>query len=458
VTEHTTVELTITQAFAQERELKAPFQLLLPANKVLQVEAILRILPGKRMVLKAIDAGKIVLAKIFLHQHNLAQEIDGYQLLEKAHIKTPRLLAEITQDKSGYCFYEYIEGACALDELWDTASQPEKEHILLQLLNALKKMFGANICQTDLHLGNFVIARNVFFTLDPASCTRLIDDNQIQKNLALLLAQFSLQDVGLASAAIKNAFPVIDEAELNKNANQLREKRKNDYLKKIFRNCSEIAELKKENINILCRRDLLTEKMKTMLFEPDSAINDGKTIKQGRTTTVAITNLDGKKYVIKRYHNDNTLTALRRRIGKNRAANNWYFAHLLLVLGIKTPKPVALVKTSNSLLDYRSYYISEYIEADNIFNVFTRRPPTGAQLAAIGETFARWKQAGIEHGDCKTANWIVRGDEVMIVDLDAMREIRKPGNNDRARFLRDWKPQPGLFSLFDQLLTDRNKK
>lgn len=452
------VGLTIAQAFTREQELKAPFKLILSANKELEIETILRVLPGKRMVVKANYAGKTVLAKIFLQHRHLEQEINGYRLLAKANATTPRLLAESRQDESGYCFYEYLENACVLNELWSAATQTEKENMLQLLLKAVRKMFEAGVYQADLHLGNFVISRDVFFTLDPASCALLSNNKQQQKNLALLLAQFSLQDVRLASEAIKKEFPTTDGAALNKKANQLREKRNKDYLKKIFRNCSEIAELQIGDSHLLCRRELLTEKMKTLLAALDAAIDAGKIIKQGRTTAVAITEIEGKRYVIKRYHNDNAITALRRRLGKNRAANNWYFAHLLGIIGIKTPRPVALVKTSNSLVNYRSYYVSEYVEADNAYNVFTRTPPDAVQLRAISETFASWAQAGIEHGDCKTANWIVKDDTVMIVDLDAMREVRKPGDTDRERFLRDWKNQPQLYSLFNQLLTPRDKK
>ena len=62
--------------------------------------------------------------------------------------------------------------------------------------------------------------------------------------------------------------------------------------------------------------------------------------------------------------------------------------------------------------------------------------------------FARLAEARLSHGDLKASNFLCSGDELCVLDLDAMRRHdseaawRKAWQKDRARFLRNW-PEGG---------------
>ena len=63
---------------------------------------------------------------------------------------------------------------------------------------------------------------------------------------------------------------------------------------------------------------------------------------------------------------------------------------------------------------------------------------------AVRTLFANLAAAHISHGDLKASNFICGGEELVVLDLDVMRQHdseaswRKAWQKDRARFLRNW--------------------
>lgn len=444
--------LTLTALQDSRHALVAPFSLPLPNGVLLECEAILRLMPGKRLVVKATYNGNTVLAKIFFQSRNWQQEISGYHLLKETGVKTPALLQQMSLGVGGLCLYEFLADAQAFDSVWQHADEQKKVECLRNLLGLLQQLYGARCVQTDLHPGNFVYAGDVLYALDPASCAPMANENALQDNLALLLAQMPLECWALGAREMAQSFPAIDTVSLRKCAEKKWHVRKRNYLKKIFRECSDVADLSQGGQRILCRRSAINAGVRALLDDPEQAIDKGKILKDSRSTTVALVSAGEARYVIKRYHNANAWTALRRKLRKSRVANNWYFAHLLGMLNIPTPAPVAMIVQRRSVLDYSGYYISEYVEADNAYNVFTKTLPAAQQQQAVRRVFESFARSGICHGDCKTTNWLVQGDAVMLVDLDAMHETKNIGNTDRARFLRDWQGHAELETLFAQVL------
>jgi len=262
-------EFTLQQAIDSGHNLIAPITIKLETGQ-LSIEKMLRILPGKRIVAKTEYQNKTVVVKLFLQHHNLEQEITGYKLLEKTGVATPRLLHEIKLAEGGYCFYEYLENAISLDELWKQADKIEKANLLEQLLDTLKKMFETGVYQTDLHLGNFVCSNGSFYTLDPASCVKLNKKAQIEENLALLQAQFRLQDWPQTSLTIAAKFPFAHGLEIENRARTTWKSRIDTLLKKIYRDCSYIeASIVSLNVlqklNIYCVRVQNSKAMRELL-------------------------------------------------------------------------------------------------------------------------------------------------------------------------------------------------
>ena len=72
--------------------------------------------------------------------------------------------------------------------------------------------------------------------------------------------------------------------------------------------------------------------------------------------------------------------------------------------------------------------------------------------------FSLFHKLIICHGDCKATNFLLKDNEPLVLDLDAMHECSSPARFkklfqlDRQRFLRNWQLQPELQRWFDDHL------
>lgn len=199
------------------------------------------------------------------------------------------------------------------------------------------------------------------------------------------------------------------------------------------------------------------------LFEaPASVTARGRVLKHDGTTTVTVVGDPDRCWVVKRYNTKNAWHALRRLFRTSRAVNCWRAASRLRKAGIDTPRPVAAMEERRfGILRGRSWFISEYIDGDTLAQAIghdTGHPsPLVAQAADI---VLRLRTAGIVHGDLKATNFLVHGDRIYLVDLDATRNPRgrrlEAGlRKDLARFLRNWSDRPDLLGDFqDRLAAD----
>lgn len=70
----------------------------------------------------------------------------------------------------------------------------------------------------------------------------------------------------------------------------------------------------------------------------------------------------------------------------------------------------------------------------------------------------RLQEQRISHGDLKASNFLIQGDDVLLIDLDAMRQhhsaaaFRKAWRRDLQRFRRNWDEVPELHELFARAL------
>ena len=177
------------------REIATPFSLALPDGSRLLCTDVLRLLPEKRIVLRATLGEKTVLAKLFFDAANWQKEITQYALLENTGVKTPELLTQYTLEQGGVCLYSFIDQAQPLDLLWQQADEEKKKRYLDLLLPCLQTLWQQKILQQDLHLGNFLLQGNdTLWMLDPASCKHYTHASEQQNNCALFLAQLPLSD------------------------------------------------------------------------------------------------------------------------------------------------------------------------------------------------------------------------------------------------------------------------
>ncbi|CAG0933302.1 MAG: 3-deoxy-D-manno-octulosonic acid kinase [Rhodocyclaceae bacterium] len=427
----------------------------------LVVERWLRILPGKRLTGVGRWSGQTVLAKLFVaargSERHWQRECRGIDSLIGHGLPTAKRLAAGRLEGAGhFVLTEYLEGARCPD-----ASAVGE---LVGVFEAVGRMHARGFLQEDVHLGNFLLHADKLYVVDGDAIRPAGSERQRLDNLALLFAQLTPAACGGMQAALLAAYRrgnpdiAIDEAQLKTAIVRAREARLADLLDKCLRDCSLFKVVRRvDRFFSLVRSE--ADFLAPLIADPDAWIEQGIALKRGRTATLALVELNGRKLVIKRYNIKSAGHALSRAWRPSRAWHSWIEAHRLRFLGIATPRPLALIEHRLGPLRGRAWLVSEYCEGPNLQTCLAgmeRLPPEIGEAAR--RLFAQLAGARISHGDLKASNFIWNGKECCVLDLDGVRSHdseaawRKAWRKDRARFLRNWPEDGALRRALDAAL------
>jgi len=431
------------------RRVLAPSTVALDDGSELVVERWLRILPGKRLTGIGQWNGQAVLAKLFVaargDERHWQREWRGIDSLQAHGLPTPKRLASGRLEGAGhYVLTEYLDGArCP-----DAAAAGE----LASVFETVGRMHARGILQEDVHLGNFLLHADKLYVVDGDAIRPDASERERLDNLALLFAQLApaacrAMQVGLLAAYRKgNPGLTVDAAQLEAAIVRAREARLADILDKCLRDCSLFKVARRtDRFFSLVRSE--ADFLAPLIADPDAWLEQGEALKRGRSATLARVELEGRKLVIKRYNIKGAGHALSRAWRPSRAWHSWIEAHQLRFLGIATPRPLALIEHRLGPLRGRAWLVSEYCEGPNLQTRLDGHAESGAPARvkeAVRALFARLAAERISHGDLKATNFLCCGDELVVLDLDAMRRHdseaawRKAWRKDRARFLRNW--------------------
>jgi tRNA A-37 threonylcarbamoyl transferase component Bud32 len=450
-------------------------------DELLTCEKLLNIISGKRAVFLGRWNNQRVVAKLFFQplqiNRHIRREASGIKALLKADVPTPDLLFfGKTKDKGvGVLLFKYIYPSRELGELWNTTENvKEKRNLTCKLMIILAKMHQAGIKHLDLHLNNFLVKDNTIYTIDGTPVKqdkkgRPLKIKDRLKNLALLFAQFKLSDYSLVCDLHKEYFEIsglkgteclFEELELR--IERWRRWRIKNYVKLNSKEYSELVCRKSFVRFMLCKRTYYTPEMTAFLDNPDRIINDANSIflKKGNSSTVIKIRIDDHDLVVKRYNIKNFRHRLRRFLRPSRAAHSWQSAHRLLLLGIATPMPVAMLERRFGYFRGRAYFVYEYVDGPNSIDYFKdsvidQKMDIARRIVGI---FKNLKIARISHHDMKGTNIIIKQQYPLLVDLDAMcmhisrRRFENAHLRDKNIFLGNWKTLPKIDEMFKNLM------
>ena len=463
-------------------KINLPFCLSLDgSDDTLNCEKLFNIIPGKRAVLLGTWKNQIIIAKIFFQplqiNRHIRREASGIRSLLKAGVQTPDLLFfGKTKDKGvGVLLFKYIFPSRELGELWNTTENVKKKrNLICKLMIILAKMHQAGIKHLDLHLNNFLIKNDEIYTIDGTSIkwdkkSRSLKLRDRITNLALLFAQFTLPDYFLVydlyaeylnASGLKDTKDIFDKLQLR--IERWRKWRIRNYIKLNSREYSELVCRKSFARFMLCKRAYYTPAMTAFLDNPDKIINDSKSLflKKGNSSTVIKFMINEHDLVVKRYNIKNFRHRLRRFFRATRATHSWQSAHLLLLLGIATPMPVAMLERRFGYFRGRAYFVYEYIDGPNAIDYF-KNVDLDKELDVakrIVDIFQNLAIAKISHHDMKGTNIIINQGYPVLVDLDAMcmhisrRLFEHAHRRDKNIFLKNWKTVPEIDEMFKNLM------
>jgi tRNA A-37 threonylcarbamoyl transferase component Bud32 len=467
------------------RKVILPFSLSIDGTQeLLTCEKLLNIISGKRAVFLGSWKNQDVVAKLFFQTLKMSRHIrleaTGIQALLKAGILTPDLLftGKTADKKASVLIFKYIYPSKEVGELWNiTQDLKVKRNLIGKLMVILAKMHQAGIKHLDLHLNNFLIKKDEIYTIDGTSIRRnknslpLKMEDRID-NLALLFAQFTLPDYFIVNdlyaeyvkiSGFKDTSNFYEK--LQRKIKRWRRWRIKNYLKLNLKEYSELICRKSFTRFMLCMRAYDTPAMTAFLGNPDKRFNDPKSVflKKGNSSTVIRIKIGNHDLVVKRYNIKNIRHRLRRFLRHSRATHSWKSAHLLLLLGIATPAPVAMLENRFGYFRGKAYFVYEHVEGPNAIDFFSNGGLQQKRDVAkhILDIFKILAIAKISHQDTKGTNIIIHQNHPVLLDLDAMcmhishRSFERAHRRDISIFLENWKTFPQVDAMFKDLLDTR---
>ncbi|MBO68189.1 MAG: hypothetical protein CL398_07740 [Acidiferrobacteraceae bacterium] len=204
-------------------------------------------------------------------------------------------------------------------------------------------------------------------------------------------------------------------------------------------------------------------KLQYCLEDPDQAIAQYAIfppLKQDQKTTINLLPnlLNDGQLVIKAYNTANRWHAVRRSISNSRAENCWIYAKKLQDLGFSVADPVAFIQEYIlGRLKGRSWYLYKFIDGRTWADYLRSGSDEPSQLQALEKIIntlnSLWDRS-ITHGDTKSSNILLSNDQILLLDLDVMkqhdnkRSAASAVNRDATRFLRDLKQDyPNLYEF-----------
>lgn len=427
--------MTPEEVFDRGREITAPFELLLRTDgKLVRVEEILRLLPGRRLTARARRAGKVELLKLFARRRDYARELQGLAWLAEASLPAPRLL-----HATAHCiFTSYLEDAHTLTQR--LAEESEQAPLLEQAIDLLDGLHEAGLQHTDPHFDNFLLAADgTLHLVDAGAIRRRYWWQPEDADLALFCSQVPLaarfplwQVLGRDAGALQLAIARCD---------RLRARR---YAAKAARNCTEFVAEQDWRRRLVLRRDHDGPALRAILADPDRALAAGVLLKDGNSATVARIDCEGRPLVLKRYNIKSWHHALARALQPTRAWRSWRNAALLRSLGIATPLPLAVLEHRSGPLRSTAYLLTEAVDGEPLDRAARDASLWGQLMPDVQLLFRALAVLRCSHGDCKASNFIFDGRTVWTLDLDGMRRhhvgvaLRRALHRDRRRLLRNF--------------------
>ncbi|MEC8426789.1 MAG: lipopolysaccharide kinase InaA family protein [Pseudomonadota bacterium] len=432
----------------------------------LQLHQWLRTLPGKRYVAKGTFNGNTVLAKLWIGPRGatkLKEEQRGTALLQNKELATPSIIASGIESDGAWQLNQWLDQAQTLQQVLGLETgdieldSPPPLEPLSAVAKLLSSMHSCGAVQDDIHPGNFLWAEQQWWIVDAADVRPINTERDAFENLGTFLAQLpeNWQDSVLSSYGLKPHTEQANTALVQ--SQQWRSHRAQDLANKSLRDCT-LFQVNQDfrSFESQWRENPLD------LSQLDEKLNTGKMLKDGGSATVGLIEYAGRKLVLKRYNLKNWRHWLKRFWRPTRAWHSWWAGHRLRVLGISTPKPVALREERWGYCRGRGYLLTEVAPGQDILATCQDEASTrkvALQIRRILEIFVRDK---ISHGDFKGTNLMWDG-HLHLIDLDAVQwhkdhdSWQRAFNKDIERLLRNWPQGSMQHRLMSELVKDSIK-
>ncbi|MFC1677737.1 lipopolysaccharide kinase InaA family protein [Planctomycetota bacterium] len=423
-----------------------PFQLsvtsVYPEKKtvVLTCKSVLREVPGSRVVYDAAWDGRDVIVKQFLHKLNgsihLKKEWGGLSKLRDRQLNAPEpLFYGKSQAGPVLVMAKIPDPLTAMDVFLDNDGRSNRLDLLKLICSELARQHRQGVLQKDLHLGNFLLSDDKVFAIDSGQMKFVDGEVSREKSISQLASLLGciggddtamLDEIVLEYTRIRGwRFDETDKVLLQKLMAIHKRSGIKRALKKLLRTTRRYLKIKTDGYlgvfdRGFCEKDMAVKCIKQI----DELMDGGQILKDGNTCYVSRVNFNGKDIVIKRYNHKGFIYSLRHTIKRSRARRGWVCGHLLEMLGIDTPKPLAYIERRKGPIVWTSYIVTEFVDGENLYTILSddtispeKRSQMSEQIIRILEKLESYK---VTHGDLKRSNIMVTETGSLLTDLDSM--------------------------------------
>jgi tRNA A-37 threonylcarbamoyl transferase component Bud32 len=442
-------------------------------GSTLVCDEVVRVVPGKRIVLRGNWQGQAVYAKIFFGRdarRYAHRDQHGVEALLAAHIATPALLHVGTiADQAVVLTFAAVTDSANAEQAWTAMHVEQRRELARKLVAEVARHHAAGLMQSDLYLKNFLLQDTRILTLDGDGIRPLphfLRERAALANLARLLSKFDIEHEAawlpalLVHYAEMRDLPAAPElSAMQKRVDTLRRSAINRYAeRKVFRQCTDVeVQQDWQRYTAVVRGDV-EEITRNALLAPEALMAaPERLLKRGNTCTVAQATAGPRKVVVKRYNIKSFWHGLGRAWRPSRAAASWSNAHRLRMSGIATAAPLALVERRWGVLRREAWFTTEYVEAPDAVAFFAGDAGLAQKDEAaehIALLFHKLYLLQLAHGDLKASNILMAGGQPVLIDLDAMRQyrcrrlFRRRHVRDLRRFMQNWRRDESTYVCF----------
>lgn len=407
-------------------------------GQALQLESCLRLLPGKRVAARACFRGERVFAKVFFaagHEREAAAEKQVIEQVAACGVPVAALKGHYAGDGFSVVMQRWLPDLSPLSQVNEATLMTS----VTAVLEVLHKLRAAGLCQRDPHLANFARSDDgeLYFldAGDVVSCGTG-SDRRFLDSLALFCAQVP---AGWLVPVIESAAaffaPEVTLASLTRRVDRLNRKRIRHALKKWLRACTAIMPFSGADFRGWLDRTHAPAQAEILdlLQNPERL----PLIKRGSRIAV----YGDAQWVLKCYRDTSWRSRAKRRFNLSSARRSWRMGWTLDMLGLPTPRPVALLEKP----DGEAVLLFPTVAAERFSEVLEQDPARATSIAAaIRRSIAAMGRLGLWHGDMKAQNILVAESRHSLIDLDAAGwsalalYARRRHQRDAERFEQNW--------------------
>lgn len=408
-----------------------PFSLSLQGEQ-LACERPLRLLPGRRLACVGEMNGRTVFIKLFFgsgFRQRCDSETTGYRQLAAAGVRVPAVLATLADNGVAALVLEWLQGeslAARSPAQWSPALADD-------FCAQLAQMYRAGLLQQDLHLDNFLVTVNGLYVIDAGSVIHYesLSLKARNENLALLCAQASLPAQAALTQLVSDrlAEHLAAPSRFQQHVQRRLMVRIRQANKKWMRDCTAVRVGAMDNARYLMDRALgesEAARLLALLQQPDQL----PLIKQGSRISV----YGNESLVLKHYRRGGMKSRVKQALGFHPAQRSWRYGWTWSLLGLPTPRPLALLLHA----DGSAVIAMPFCSAARYSELLEQQRVHADQLRPVIEQQLHWlAQAQLWHGDTKAQNILLQHGQPVWIDLDAAGWSARAGRAQR-KHQRDW--------------------